>query len=918
MSRGRTLSLSLLLLLVSLSPVVTSESAGDVTFSVDSIILSPSNPVEGDDVDFTVTLTNINSSHISGVDVSLHPESDQNTAFHQETVSISESGFVQVTGAWADISFGSHSVVLVVSHDGSTASVSKPFSATGLVDLIASDIQLNPNTDLHQGDVVNISVNVGNIGNLDAPSSHLLIQLDGGLISELSVQPLLAGTSTIIQTSFNAPAAGSHQIAATANSANDNITESNTGNNGATPLSFSVQSSPDYLHHQQPNPQITVTTSPDSLTGPWTLNGEILRMGGSGESTISIGIYRVSGETEISVSNFQLTFSDTSSLQSWQQILSTAELQSSEPGTHTLRVRIDPSRQVAQSIQFNDDLDTQIVIHPEPNVVVSPHASVSSDTVLSGDQVTFEVTVLNTGTLPVIGDLTATFDSSALTPKLSLGIPAGEERTFTFQATAAGDENGVLQFIATWQANPASYDSASNDNTAFGSVSLRSNLRLRFLSESESWTPQHTPLVVGNTYTYTIEIVSEEGSGTETFTCLNHGENDVLSSQELNFSSPESSSTVICSFKADKAGSYELYVIPDGSSVATWTAAWSISATSNDEASSQNTNNNQATILFVIAGLLLIGVLIGAILLTRTDDEEAERETFEYCPSCDGEIEGDEDICPHCDFDLEEGLSQFHDCVSCGTNIPDVIEHCPYCGTVQDTSSFYEKRERKEPVIEEVEEEVEEDLDEVVIGTDDYGDAIQEMGYDEEHLESDWDEHLSDAEREIDEAIAEREKVSEMTEEEAEDELVMTQMRQSHETHRADLDEIIGDKESRRHLQDQDVELSASDAGIREDIFKITGEDGILPGQEVEVEFIPDNTVVGNVLKDSAEVTDFTVEDEGGFPTPPVVEESVEEAPSSEVDDESDSEDTEDTEDAVDKSTSERRRPVRRRGNGDE
>jgi hypothetical protein len=192
------------------------------------------------------------------------------------------------------------------------------------------------------------------------------------------------------------------------------------------------------------------------------------------------------------------------------------------------------------------------------------------------------------------------------------------------------------------------------------------------------------------------------------------------------------------------------------------------------------------------------------------------------------------------------------------------------------------------------------------------------MGYDEEHLESDWDEHLSDAEREIDEAIAEREKLSEMTEEDAEDELVMTQMRQSHETHRADLDEIIGDKESRRHLQDQDVELSASDAGIREDIFKITGEDGILPGQEVEVEFIPDNTVVGNVLKDSAEVTDFTVEDEGGFPTPPVVEESVEEAPSSEVDDESDSEDTEDTEDSVDKSTSERRRPVRRRGNGDE
>ena len=915
MSRGRTLSVSLLLLLVLLSPVVTSESAGDVSFSAESINISPSNPVEGDDVDFTVTLTNLNSSQISGVDVSLHPESNQNTAFHQESVSISASGFVQVTGTWAGISFGSHSVVLVVSHDGATESVSKPFNVDGLVDLVASDIQITPNTDLHQGDVVSLSVNVTNMGNLNAPSSHLLIQLDGGLLSELAVQPLPAGASTLIQTTFNAPVAGTHQITAIANSGNDSIVEGNTGNNGAVPLSFNVLTNPDYLHHQQPNPQITVTTSPDSLSGPWTLDGEILRMGGSGESTISIGIFRVLGETETSVSNFQLTFSDTSPLQSWQQVLTTSELQSSEPGTHTLRVRIDPSRQVAQSIQFNDDLDTQIVIHPEPNVVVSPHASVSSDTVLSGEQVIFEVTVLNTGSLPVIGDLTATFDSNTLTPQLSLGIPAGEERTFTFQATAAGDENGVLQFIATWVPNPASYDLASNDNTAFGSVSLRSNLGLRFLAESETWTPQHTPLVVGNTYTYTIELISEEGSGTETFTCQNHGDNVALSTQELNFSSSGSKSTVICSFKAEQAGSYELYVIPDGSSVATWTATWSISATSNDGESSQNANNNQAVVLFVIAGVLLNGVLIAAVILTRTNDEEAERETYEYCPSCDGEIEGDEDICPHCDFDLEEGLSQFHDCLSCGTNIPDMIEHCPYCGTVQDTSSFYEKRERKVRVVEEVEEEVEEDLDEVVLGTDNYGDAIQEMGYDEEQLESEWDEHLSEAEREIDEAIEEREKLAELTEDEAEEELVMTQMRQTHEIHRVDLDEMLGDKESRRHLQDQDVELSASDASIREDIFKITGEDGILPGQDVEVEFIPDNTVVGNELKDTKEVTDFTVEDEDEPPKQAVVEKSSEEESSTEDVDDSDSEESDDSDD---ESTSKRRRPVRRRGNGDE
>ncbi len=895
----------------SLSPVVVAESAGDVTFSVDSITLSPSNPVEGDDIIFTATLTNSNSINISGVDVSLHPENSQNTAFHQETVSISDSGFVQISGTWPSVSFGSHSVVLVVTHSGSTASVSKSFSVSGLADLVATDIQLNPSTDIHQGDVVEISVNVSNIGNIDAPSSHLLIQLDGTSLSELSVQSLPAGTSTVIQTSFNAPAAGTHQISATANSADDSIIESDTGNNVAIPLSFNVLSNPDYLHYEQPNPQITVTNSPDSLIGPWTLSGEILRMGGSGDSTISIGIFRLSGENEVSIRNFQLTFTESSPLQSWQETLTVTELQSTEPGTHILRVRIDPSRQVPQSIQFNDDLDTQIVIHPEPNVVVSPYASASSDSVLSGEQVFFDVTVLNTGTLPVIGNLNATFNSNPLTPKIALGIPAGEERTFTFQATAQGEEDGVLQFIAIWEANPASFDSSTSDNTAFGSVSLRSDLKLRFLSESESWTPQHTPLVVGNTYTYTIQIVSEEGSGTETFTCLDHGDNNELSTTTLNFSTADTS-TVICSFKAENAGSFELYVVPDGSSVATWTATWSISATTGEEVGDQEEIVNQATILFIIAGILLIAVLIAAIILTRAVDEDVERGTYEYCPSCDGEIEGDEEICPHCDFDLEEGLSQFHDCPSCGSNVPDVIEHCPYCGEVQDTSSFYEKRERKVRVVEEVEE-VEEDLEEIVVGTDDYGDKIQEMGYDEEQLESHWDERLTDAEREIDEAIAEREKLSEIPEEEEESEVVMTQMRQSHEEDRVDLDTIIGDKESRRHLMDGDVELSASDANIREDIYKITGEDGILPGQEVEVEFIPDNTVVGNELKDTAEVTDFSVEDDDdSLSHQNVSKESSDESDlTEEGDEETESSDAEDT-------GSKRRRAVRRRGNDGE
>ena len=867
MGRASVITTCGFLLLLLLVPVIGAVSAGDVNFSVDSLAISPSSPAEGDDIEVTATLTNDISSSITNIDVSLHPDSQGNTAFHTETVGIAGDGFVQVTGTWSDVPFGTHSVVLVVTHNGSTNFVSKQFQVSGKIDLIASNIILTPSADLHQGDIVDLSIDVTNQGNLDAPSSHLLIQLDGGTLTELEISPLLVGLSTTIQTSFNAPAAGNHQISAIANSAADGISESDTSNNAATPVQFTVIPSPDYLHHQQPNPEITVTSDIGTLSGPWTLSGEILRMGGSGDSTITIGMYLIDGAVETSVISFDLTFTDSATVQGWEQELNMAQMPSLEPGVHTLRLRIDPSRQVPQSIQFNDELDTQITIHPEPNVVVSPYAAASTDSILSGELVDFDVTVTNTGSITVIGDLSATFDGTLLSPMLGLGIPGGEERTFRFSAVASSAEVGSLQFSASWQANALSYDSNINDNTAFGSVSLHSNLRLRFLQESESWTPAHTPLVVGNTYTYTVDIVSDEGTGNEVFTCLDHGEGEVLSTISLNFTALNGNNTVLCSFKAVNTGSFELYIVPAGSSVATWTAAWSISATSNVDPESESSNFTAATFLFVFAGLLLIIILGAAIQLTRVNSEEGERETYEYCPSCDGEIEGDEEVCPYCEFDLVEGLSQFHDCPSCNSNIPDVMEYCAYCGTVQDVSSFFERRTRKEIVQEDVEEEIQEDDDKIVRGAEDYSDAISEMGYAEDQLESDWDEHLTVAEQEIDAAVADREQEFDLTDDGSEDEMVITSMRAAHEMDRVDIDDIIGDKEGRRHIQDSEVELSASDADIRADIFEITGEDGILPGQQVEVELLPDNTVVGNVLKDKKEVTDFSVED-GESPPP--------------------------------------------------
>ena len=98
--------------------------------------------------------------------------------------------------------------------------------------------------------------------------------------------------------------------------------------------------------------------------------------------------------------------------------------------------------------------------------------------------------------------------------------------------------------------------------------------------------------------------------------------------------------------------------------------------------------------------LILIGVLVLGVIITRDRDEEVERDIFEYCPSCDGELEGDEDKCPHCGFNLAEGPPSVHECHACGESIPDLMENCAYCGAPQDVASFFEQRKRIERKVE--------------------------------------------------------------------------------------------------------------------------------------------------------------------------------------------------------------------------
>ena len=179
----------------------------------------------------------------------------------------------------------------------------------------------------------------------------------------------------------------------------------------------------------------------------------------------------------------------------------------------------------------------------------------------------------------------------------------------------------------------------------------------------------------------------------------------------------------------------------------------------------------------------------------------------------------------------------------------------------------YTRRERKfKPLPATAEDEPEaeeEDEDEVVRGFEEFDAHASDLGFNEDQWEGEWDENITEAEAYFDAKEQERISAEEGATEvgESEDSVTSTELSEvMDEMPRHDLDSFLGDVGSRRHLSDAEVELTASDADYREQIFELTGEDGVLPGEQVNVDSMVDNTVVGNEVRSAS--SDFTISDE--------------------------------------------------------
>ena len=863
----------LTLLLVSVLPLsAQAGESGGVQSSAVQMSLNPSNPLMGGSVDVEVMLYNSQQTDAFSVEVAFYKENispDNRLLFDQVTIP-AESWYTAST-TWSGLTEGVHKIWCEFSAGGDVqVRFNKEFTVAGLANLRIDSVTIDTSTPVYAGDSVALSTHVLNSGTVDAPASKLLVQVPQSPDVLLDTPALTAGSSAWVNTTITAPSSGVHSVQVTPDA--ENVIEEASEMNKLTAVDLTVATRMDLSFKDG----LTITTAEGALEGPWTVEGTMVRTNGTGPLDVPVWVQLPNPSGGLITSQpFTVSFSGVGySEQPFTTQLTSSTLSSLSEGDHIVTAKINPFNEanLQQERTDNDEASGVLTIYPIPDVYVDANALPTVPSVQSGEDIEWRVTMENTGDIGVSGNIQYEFDGvQGQSPPILLD--AGEAFTWTVSlSTALGAH--TAEFEGQWVAAPGSWDANKQNSIATGSVMVESKLKLNWeyatfdLRDAENNTAE-LPLTDGEAYTLTIGLTSQE-TGSANYTCQDSS-NTVLSSMEVDIVNRGDRASLSCTFAAT-ASMTTVRLIPEDASISsTLSRSFATLATNADGDGAGSSSETGTVALFGAIAVALIGALVAAVVLTREREEEVERDIFEYCPACDGELEGTEDRCPHCSFNLKKARNQFHACHACGETVPDLMENCPYCGAQQDVSSFFERRERREPR-QAVKEEValpEEDENEIVTGTQNFADAVKEFGFDEEHLEEEWDTNIEAAEAEVEAAYdrryADEIAMEDMTEEELEayKEQVTTTLSARRSDDVQDLDSILSEKGELKSLAEETGELSASDAAIREQLFEITGEDGVLPGEKVNIGMsLTDSSFAGNEVSEATANFSFDEKEE--------------------------------------------------------
>lgn len=873
MARLKAGLLVALLLFVIAVPINTSATynSGGIEASEAQVIMIPSTGLtEGQSVEFKLTLTNTLQSDAINVGYKFYKNQyNNNNKFVEDVIDINASSSETVTALWEGLQITDSKIWISFEYprnSGNEQSFFIDFTVAGLPNLQVIETYLTPDSGIHAGDNIMLSTKIRNTGSEPAGDSvlHLDMPSDIGEIY-LPTQALSSGEETWLNTTFTAPPTGNYTIYVTPDY-NDTVVEASE-NGKSKSVELSVVPRMDLFHVGG----ISVSPSSGSVSGPWTVSGMIGRSDATGTTDVTMWLEISHDSSVTAIQPFSvIVVGQENAQQAWSSDFDLSSIGNLAAGSYQVTAVIDPFSDGAftQENTDNDRASTVFYVLDNPDVVVDPGATAVPSVVKAGETVTFGVTVANSGGIEVTGVLE--YDFGALTGTSSpIILPPGESEYWTIDLIA-GTGSPIAVFNARWVSS-SGFDQDTTNNNATNQITIQSNLLLNWVGSSlrildSNGDDAPTPLEEGEQYTFAINLTTNE-VGTVSFECKDSTTNPPIETYEFNITTSPSKISLSCDFTTS-APSTTIQLIPsDGST--SYVRKLTVISSSTDDNVGEKSPVGTAT-LIGIAALILIAVLALAIWLTRDSDEEVERDIFEYCPACDGELEGDENRCPHCSFNLAKARKQFHSCHECGESVPDLMDNCPYCGAQQDVSSFFEKRERRVKKTEKVEVALpeEEDENEIVSGYENFADTVKEFGYDEGQLEDEWDENIASAEAEIAEIeqLYEEETPTEgMTPEEIEalESKVTTKLQSMKELSETsqNIDDLLASKGELISVKDDDSELSASDAEIRGKLYELTGEEGVMPGDEVHIGMgLSDSSLAGNEIEETS--SDFTFEDD--------------------------------------------------------
>ena len=873
MARLKAGLLVALLLFVIAVPVSTSATynSGGIEASEAQVTMIPSTGLtEGQSVEFYLTLTNTLQSDAINVGYKFYKNQySNNNKFVEDVIDINASSSETVTALWEGLQITDSKIWISFEYprnSGNEQSFFIDFTVAGLPNLKVIETYLTPDSDIHAGDNLMFSTKIRNTGSEPATESvlHLDMPADIGEIY-LPTQELNPGEETWLNTTFTAPSTGNYTIYVTPDY-NDTVVEaSEIGKSKSVELS--VVPRMDLFHVGG----ISVSPSSGSVSGPWTVSGMIGRSDATGTTDVTMWLEISHDSSVTAIQPFSvIVVGQENAQQGWSSDFDLSSIGNLAAGSYQVTAVIDPFSDGAftQENTDNDRASTVFYVLDNPDVVVDPGATAVPSVVKAGETVTFGVTVANSGGIEVTGVLE--YDFGAQTGISSpIILPPGESEYWTVDLIA-GTGSPVAVFNAKWVSSSGS-DQDTTNNNATNQITIQSNLLLNWVGSSlrildSNGDDAPTPLEEGEQYTFAINLTTNE-VGTVSFECKDSITNPPIETYEFNITTSPSKISLSCDFTSTAPFTTIQLIPSDGST--SYVRKLTVISSSTEDNVGEKSPVGTAT-LIGIAALILIAVLALAIWLTRDSEEEVERDIFEYCPACDGELEGDENRCPHCSFNLAKARKQFHSCHECGESVPDLMDNCPYCGAQQDVSSFFEKRERRVKKTQKVEVALpeEEDENEIVSGYENFADTVKEFGYDEGQLEDEWDEKIASAEAEIaeiEQLYEEETPTEDMTPEEIEalESKVTTKLQSMKELSETsqNIDDLLASKGELISVKDDDSELSASDAEIRGKLYQLTGEEGVMPGDEVHIGMgLSDSSLAGNEIEETS--SDFTFEDD--------------------------------------------------------